>query len=63
MAEYEVWVECDYDDDVEIDFSQYDREEKAHLIKAILNNETFTFKDVSLYFAGDVWVEIDPPCY
>jgi len=63
MAEYEVYVESDYDDDVEIDLSLLDRQEKARLIKAILENGTYEFKDVNLYFAGDVYVEIDPPYY
>ncbi len=60
MAEFEVWAEIDYDDDIEIDFSKLDRHEKALIIDAILENGSYVFENIPLYFAGDIMVNIEP---
>lgn len=60
MAEFEVYVCEDYQDDVWIDMSNLNRKEKAKLINAIMNNEEYRFKDVDLHYEGDTYVEIEP---
>lgn len=55
----EVFVEEEYEDDVTVDFSEMTYFEKEKLIKAIRNDEKFTFKKLPLMFSDDV--EIDYP--
>jgi hypothetical protein len=60
MAEFETWVETEFEDEVFIDFSAYSRKERLEIAEKIINGEEVIFEDVPLYFAGEVLVDIEP---
>ena len=56
----EVYIEESFEDDVEINFRGWSEEKKERLIKAIQEGKKYTFPGVSLSFAGDVDVDVEP---
>lgn len=60
MVEREVTVDEEYEADVDIDFKLYTEQEKMAIMLALLGNRTYTFKNISLNFNGEVIVEIEP---
>lgn len=59
MTEHTTFIEEEFETDIDIDFSAYSDEEKLNIIRAIINNEIFTFEGVQVCYSGETTVEIN----
>jgi len=59
MTEVEAYVEEEYTTDVDIDFSMFSDTHKLEIIKAIINDDVYTFEEVPVCFSGKTIVDID----
>jgi len=59
MTEHNVFIEEEFETDIDIDFSHFSDEEKLNIIRAIVKNEIFTFERVQVCYSGETTVDID----
>jgi len=59
MTEHTVYIEEEFATDIDVDFSFFSDEEKLKIIKAIVNNQVFTFEQVHVCYSGETTIDID----